>query len=323
MTWWDDLRLNEGFATWAGWTACHKLFPEWDVWGQFIIDDMQEAFKLNTLPSSHPIRVHVPDGPEVDSIFDDISYLKSAAVIRTLAAHVGETAFSEGVAFYSESDAYGSGTAADLWAAISKSASQDIASLIEPWIERQGYPLVIAEELSTHNTIAVFQDPASAKSWPIPLLVQTSTGSRREVLTETPVEFDISTKLCTINADHAGFFRTKLSSEYSQKLCNDIHRISTHDQAGILSDAIALAWTGAGPSTLEVLEMLPKFANSTNTVVWDAIASILARVDSVFSDDHEISENLDLFTLRLAEPMLDRLGWSFTGKNEDYNTKRL
>lgn len=323
MTWWDDLWLNEGFATWAGWAACDKFFPEWDLWGQFIVDDMQEGFDLDTLPSSHPIRVHVPDGLEVDSIFDDISYLKSAAVIRMLAAHVGESSFLQGVACYLKSNAYGSGTATDLWASISKSTSQDIASLMEPWIESQGYPLVIAQELSTDSKIVVSQHLASSKPWPIPLLVQTATGSRHEMLIKTPVEYEISSKLSTINADQAGFFRTKLPAPYLQKLCESLHSISTHEQAGILTDIIALAWTGNGPSTDEVLKMLPKFASLTNAVVWDAIASVLDRIDSTFSDDEDISESLDLFTLRLAEPMLDQLGWSFKGNDEDHNTKRL
>jgi aminopeptidase N len=70
MDWWNELWLNEGFATWVGWLATDHIHPDWHVWPQFVSDGMQTAFTLDSLRSSHPIEVPVKDALDVDQIFD-------------------------------------------------------------------------------------------------------------------------------------------------------------------------------------------------------------------------------------------------------------
>jgi aminopeptidase N len=89
MDWWNELWLNEGFATWVGWLATDHIHPDWHVWPQFVSDGMQTAFTLDSLRSSHPIEVPVKDGLDVDQVFDHISYFKGSSVIRMLANHLG------------------------------------------------------------------------------------------------------------------------------------------------------------------------------------------------------------------------------------------
>ncbi|KAK3082490.1 arginine/alanine aminopeptidase, partial [Teratosphaeriaceae sp. CCFEE 6253] len=96
MDWWNELWLNEGFATWVGWYAVDHLHPDWNVWGQFVTEGMQTAFTLDSLRTSHPIEVPVRNALEVDQIFDHISYLKGSSVIRMLAAHLGVETFLTG-----------------------------------------------------------------------------------------------------------------------------------------------------------------------------------------------------------------------------------
>lgn len=108
MDWWNELWLNEGFATWVGWLAIHRFYPDQLVWSQFVAESVQTAFQLDSLRSSHPIEVPVKDVLEVDQIFDAISYLKGSSVIRMLSNHLGEETFLLGVSAYLKEHQYGS-----------------------------------------------------------------------------------------------------------------------------------------------------------------------------------------------------------------------
>lgn len=147
MDWWDELWLNEGFATWVGWLATDKLHPDWNVWPQFVSEGMQTAFSLDALRSSHPIEVPVKDALDVDQIFDAISYLKGSSVIRMLATHLGQDIFLKGVSNYLKAHAFGNAKTNDLWSALSQASGQDVNALMENWIRKIGFPvLTVAEE---------------------------------------------------------------------------------------------------------------------------------------------------------------------------------
>lgn len=107
MDWWSELWLNEGFATWVGWLAVNHLYPDHEVWSQFVTEAMQTAQNLDSLRASHPIEVPVRDALEVEQIFDAISYLKGSSVIRMLSGHLGVETFLEGVSAYLKKHAYG------------------------------------------------------------------------------------------------------------------------------------------------------------------------------------------------------------------------
>ena len=147
MDWWNELWLNEGFATWVGWLATDMLHPDWNVWPQFVSEGTQPAFTLDSLRSSHPIEVPVKDALDVDQIFDFISYMKGSSVIRMLATHLGQETFLKGVSNYLKAHAYGNAKTNDLWSALSQASGQDINALMENWIRKIGFPvLTVAEE---------------------------------------------------------------------------------------------------------------------------------------------------------------------------------
>ena len=105
MDWWNELWLNEGFATWVGWLAVDHLHPEWNIWSKFSAEILQGAFEADSIRNSHPIEVPVRDALEVDQNFDHISYLKGASVIRMLSAHLGRNTFLRGVGNYLQAHA--------------------------------------------------------------------------------------------------------------------------------------------------------------------------------------------------------------------------
>ena len=97
LDWWNELWLNEGFATFVGWLAVDNLYPEWKVWSLFLLDDYARGKELDSLRSSHPIDVPVKSPAEITQIFDAISYCKGASVIRMLNSFLGKDGFKNGL----------------------------------------------------------------------------------------------------------------------------------------------------------------------------------------------------------------------------------
>src|SRR2546427_551647 len=118
MEWWDDLWLNESFATWMGTKTVNALHPEWKMWTQFFGLDTISGLTLDGLRSSHPIEVTVKDPAEIREIFDDISYSKGASILRMLEQFLGEASFRRGLRNYLKEHSYGNARTEDLWRAL-------------------------------------------------------------------------------------------------------------------------------------------------------------------------------------------------------------
>ncbi|EME48197.1 hypothetical protein DOTSEDRAFT_69971 [Dothistroma septosporum NZE10] len=333
MDWWNELWLNEGFATWVGWYAVDHLHPEWNVWGQFVTEGMQQAFALDSLRTSHPIEVPVKNALEVDQIFDHISYLKGSSVIRMLAAHLGVKPFLQGVADYLKAHEYSNATTDDLFTALSKASGQDVATFMEPWIRRIGFPVVtVAEEpgqLSFRQSrflSAGDVEPAEDETvWWIPLGLKTgphATDAQREPLAVKEETFrDIDIDFYKVNADQTGFYRTNLPPPRLAAIGKNLDKLSVEDKIGLIGDAGALAVAGAG-TTPAVLSLLEGFENESSYLVWSQVLSSLGKIRSTLASDQQVSEALKAFTLKLVTPAVEKIGWGFQ-TNEDYLTGQL
>ncbi|KAF2163316.1 hypothetical protein M409DRAFT_68591 [Zasmidium cellare ATCC 36951] len=334
MEWWDELWLNEGFATWAGWSACDHLHPDWKVWATFAADDMRTAFDLDGLRSSHPIRVPIPDGREVDSIFDSISYLKSASVIRMLAARLGLPAFLKGVSEYLKTNAYGNATAVALWEALEKASGQKVVSVMTSWIEDVGFPVVTVSR-TTDNQIHVRQErfllagepkpDESTTLWNVPMQVPTREGIRQVDLTDrdTVIEDVNSDSSYRLNAGQIGFYLTQVPAEEFERLCDNISTSSIEDQIGLLTDVATLAMSGRGSNTTaEVLSVISSSMTAKPSYpVLDITWFCLDRVQSIFSDDEDISDALDDFTQDIFGQAALDLGWTVQATDDHVTIK--
>lgn len=333
MDWWNELWLNEGFATWVGWYAVDHLHPDWNVWGQFVTDSMQMAFQLDSLRTSHPIEVPVRNALEVDQIFDHISYLKGSSVIRMLASHLGVETFLKGVSDYLKAHTYGNATTNDLWSALSKASGEDVNTFMDPWIRKIGFPVVtVAEEpgqisvkQSRFLTAGEVKPEEDETTWWIPMGMRTgpqATEAKREPLTAKADTYrDIDTSFYKINTDQTGFYRTNLPPQRLIQLSGELDKLSVQDKIGVLGDAAALAISGDG-TTGGILSFLEGFSNETNYLVWSEVQSCLAKIRSVFSSDEQVSEGLRQFTLKLVSGATEKIGWEFRS-GEDYLTGQL
>jgi aminopeptidase 2 len=153
MDWWNDLWLNEGFATWVGWYATDHIFPEWNVWSVFLDTEHHRGLGLDELKSSHAIQVTVNNPSEIVQIFDAISYAKGASIIRMLCSYLGDEAFLNGVRNYLEKYKYDNAVTKDLWNELSQSASQDVQALMNEWTASVGVSLHSCSAFFRFNAI--------------------------------------------------------------------------------------------------------------------------------------------------------------------------
>ncbi|XP_046395915.1 glutamyl aminopeptidase-like isoform X2 [Ischnura elegans] len=156
MRWWNDLWLNEGFASFAESVGVSWACPDWGVADQFVVDKTQPALRLDALPSSHPISVGgredgngdgddgVKDPSQIEAIFDTISYSKGAAILRMMEDFVGEETLRAGLSHYLHTYAFGNADTDDLWTSLSLSANHtiNVKAIMDTWTRQMGYPLV-------------------------------------------------------------------------------------------------------------------------------------------------------------------------------------
>jgi aminopeptidase N len=138
MRWWDDLWLNESFATWASFVALAEATRWTNAWTMFAESEKSLAYKQDQLPSSHPIAADIPDIAAVEVNFDAITYEKGAAVLKQLVAYVGRDHFLAGIRRYFAQHAWGNATLGDLLAALEESSGRDLSTWSKQWLEAAG-----------------------------------------------------------------------------------------------------------------------------------------------------------------------------------------
>ncbi len=138
MRWWDDLWLNEAFASWAATWASVNATAYTDGWATFLAGPKLEGYRVDMGPASHPIRGEVPDVEQATANFDAITYIKGESVLKQLVAYVGEETFVDGLRAYFRDHAWGNTRLADLIAAVGTAAGRDLSEWSNAWFDRAG-----------------------------------------------------------------------------------------------------------------------------------------------------------------------------------------
>jgi aminopeptidase 2 len=298
MEWWSDLWLNEGFATWVGWLAADHLFPEWDIWTEFVVDDCQAGLRLDGLRSSHPIEVPVKNPAEISQIFDSISYSKGASVIRMLVTYLGEETFQKGLRKYLKKHQYQNAKTQDLWFSLSEASGQSVNDIMNAWTRIIGYPVVNVATEKTGSAVDVkltqerflnsgdIAPEEDTTLWNIPLrvgtdkedLVALSEGNQLLKTKTGNVLLPSDISYFKLNMGQAGFYRVNYPPEWLEKLGNAVkeNKIHASDRIGLVSDAFALSVAGKLSLTL-VLSLLKNFKDESDYLVWGEISSQLSQ----------------------------------------------
>jgi puromycin-sensitive aminopeptidase len=332
MSWWKELWLNEGFATYAGVAAVAHIFPEWDMWASFISDYFVRAQGLDALRSSHPIEVEVSSAAQINEIFDAISYCKGASVIRMVATAIGEEAFRNGMRIYLARHQLGNAVTTDLWAALSESSKRDVAALMNNWTKFSGFPVVSAALADDGSSLAVAQRrffadgsvPADDEAHRWSMLLCTDGTLLDGALVELGADADSASVPIAagaggadgwlkLNAGQSTFCRVNYDTELATRLAAALAAGSlpdATDRLGVLDDSFALARAGIG-STADALRLAAAYKSETDYTVATGLAEGIAAVCATWSNEGaDVVDALRRFSRSVFAPVLERLTWT-------------
>ena len=297
MAWWDNLWLNEAFATLMGEAIIlDRVYPAWKSSREFVVMHWMRALELDAMRSSHAVEIpfrsaRVED--EIAQVFDAISYSKGASVLRMLAQMLGEDVFLRGVSRYLQRHLYGNTRTDDLWDAISEVSGRDIRTLMTSWVRRQGYPVITATESGSfiyvrQNRFLSSGDPSPEEDdtlWHVPLGLKVP-GAVNKTLTLPGVRAmtmdNINSSMWKLNADTMGVYRVAYAPSHLEKLGRSPPGfLSVEDRIGLLDDAFALAQAGYS-KTSAALTLTHAFRNETSQLVLQAMAVRLEHLASVW-----------------------------------------
>ncbi len=317
MEWWKDLWLNEGFASWVEYLAVDELFPDWQMWTQFVTDDYLHGQSLDALASTHPIEVSVDNPDQIGEIFDAISYKKGSSIVRMLHAYLGPDDFKNGMQHYLKSHSYENATTSDLWSSLETISKKPVADFMGRWTSQAGFPLLDvkdSEDLVEFSQARYMVSPIERKksedssTWPLPI---DATGSDKIYMLDEKSKswkIDLST-VPKFNTNQTGFYLTNYSSSYLRKLGAKVKKgeLEPIDRLGLLNDAFQLAKAGFKPTT-DALKLLEKYSSEDNAAVWDVIDGQLGSIRRV-NDSDELRDLIRPYVDKLVTLQLERLGW--------------
>ncbi|KAG8910898.1 Aminopeptidase 2 mitochondrial [Tulasnella sp. 417] len=327
MAWWDNLWLNEGFATLMGEVIIiDKIFREWKVDSEFIDAHLARALDLDAFRSSHPIEVPVPDPNQINrnaiwvpyctyingqisqslqQIFDALSYSKAGSVLRMLSNYVGEETFLLGVSKYLSEHLYGNSVTKDLWEGIRKASELDIPEMMNNWVLKIGYPVVTVKESSDSITVRQDRflatgDPRDEENetlWHIPLNVKTVDASgkvstnRGVILSgrEATIPLDTS-KPFKLNAQTTGTYRVAYTPERFEKIREEAAKANSVFSLEDRMGLVSDALNLAKPGiyqTTTALDLIKSLKNEKEYHVWSVIDGELDKLNNILWEQPE------------------------------------
>jgi aminopeptidase N len=321
MTWWDDLWLNEGFASWMQKKAADHFHPEWNTWLQ-AISSQQDAMKLDALVSTHPIVQHVKTIDEAESAFDSITYNKGQAVIRMIEGYLGEDAFRAGVRTYMARHAFGNTATEDLWAELQAASDAPVLEIARDFTTQPGIPMIVIDSAvckdgATHVTMhqSRFGADKSAKapmSWHVPVVATTlgAAGQARQVLTGISEMVVPGCGVLKLNAGHSGYFRTLYPAAQFAALKENFAEMSEADQLGLLSDSWALGANDLQPVT-DYMALTASVKPEADPLVWYQLATTFGEIGNLYRGEAG-EDQFAVYARGRLKPQLDRIGWNAT-----------
>jgi aminopeptidase N len=322
MAWWDDLWLNEGFASWMEVKATDHFNPQWRLWlqNQTSVD---QAMRIDAGKGTHPIVTPVKDVQQANAVFDDITYLKGAAVIRMLEAYVGEDAFRAGVRRYMQDHAYANTITDDLWQEIDSVSPKKITSIAHDFTLRAGVPLISVQEercdagrlsLALSQQRFLIDDDATqegAQSWHVPVALQVlGNASVTNLIVSGSAPNRVTLPGCgpaLLNVGQSGYFRSHYEPAYFATLAQHYAELAAEDQLGLLNDALALDYVGRAPLS-QFLNLAAQLPTDADPLVWSALTGPLVSVDRLFTDGVS-RDAFRVYARALLRKPLSRTGW--------------
>jgi aminopeptidase N len=319
MRWWDDLWLNEGFASWMEGRATERLHPEWETAGQAVAG-RESAMAIDARATTHPVVQHLTSALNVDEAFDSITYQKGNAVLRMLENYVGADVWQAGIRRYIHDHAYGNTTSDDLWAAVDAVSTTPIGDIARAFVNAPGIPLVhVSRQCSAdgQSTVTLTQDEfrvgpnARPKGhWPIPV-TYAAVGHPTERLVLKDASATLTMPGCDpviINAGAGGYYRVDYDAETFAALKTVLPQLTVSDRLVLTADRLALARAGQAPIA-DVLDLIGATAVDAPSPLWHGVVSAIETIDGLYAAGDAGRAAYRAQARRWLSPLAARLGW--------------
>ncbi|MBR2544309.1 M1 family metallopeptidase [Candidatus Saccharibacteria bacterium] len=297
MKWWDDLWLNESFATIMEYFAVDAIHPEFRIFEAFFTRDVCVALNRDAYTGVQPVHQSVEDPEEIETLFDGaIVYAKGARLMLMLIRLMGWEEFCKGLKDYFEKHKYGNTEGDDLWQALTPYAKFDPKGLMHAFIDRPGYP-VISDEEGRFDKFSqkrfLLDGPPTDESWPVPEIVEDMSGHYILNLTE---------------------------EEFAERLAN-FEKLGLEEKLRLLIDRELIVRAGMR-SAADLIPLAMKFKEETSAAVWSKIATMMGNLKVYVDDDSAEERLLKKYVGRLVDDKLKEVGVT-TRKEDDENVIRL
>jgi aminopeptidase N len=327
MEWWNNLWLNESFATLMEYIAIDALHPEWNVWLDFSTSESIMALRRDAIDGVQSVQVDVHHPDEISTLFDGaIVYAKGARLLRMLQHYIGHEAFQTGLKAYFTEHAYKNTVGDDLWRALSAASGKDIAEFMNIWISQSGYPVVSATQEGdtvtlTQQQFFVGPHSSSDKTWPIPL---NSSCSQMPVIfseRETSIKRTHTSPL-RFNVGDSAHFITHYDNKLLAQIIQEIEagNLTPLDRLQLLNEHTLLARAGIITSA-ELLPLLDAYRAEETEAVWDIIAMTVGELKKFVESDLASEKKLRAFSANIARRQYERLGWQSAANEPETDTK--
>ena len=321
MGWWDDIWLNESFASWRAAKETDLRNPSWKWW-ESEDDSKETAMRADARITSHSIQQHVTDELQVENSFDpEITYNKGQAVLRMFEAYMGPDTFRDGIRAYMKAHAFSNATTVDLWNALGAASHSDIGAIAADWTEQAGFPLVsvsAACDAAGARTIVLSQRRfllggagAQGAKWRIPLQIRSATGAAPQSVLFTQKGQEVSAGRCdeplSVNADAIGFYRSRYDGASFATIASHFGALPDGDRIALLDDQWALAESG-NDTLANYLTLASAMGSSVDAREWEQILEALGAIEY----DERGTSGYDAyvhFARSIIKPVADRLGW--------------
>jgi aminopeptidase N len=323
MGWWDDIWLNESFASWMSAKETDRRNPSWKWW-ESEDASKEEAMEADARASSHPIQVHVTDELQAANAFDPtITYNKGEAVLRMLEAYLGPDTFRDGIRRYIKAHAFSNATTADLWDALSAASGKQVGRIAADWTEQAGFPLVSVAAAcdAGKRTISLSQRrfflsaPPDRKlesvHWSVPLQIRVGATAAPQPLLLTHDGQTFAGGSCqeplSVDAGAIGYYRASYDAATLAADTRAFGTLPDGDRIALLDDQWALVQARSAPLA-SYLALAGHMGKDLDARAWRQIAAALGTIeyDERGTPGHGA---FAAYARSLLEPVADRLGW--------------
>jgi aminopeptidase N len=326
MAWWDNLWLNEGFASWMGSKCTARFNPQWEVWLQKVTPrdptrrtgiSKELEMEGDARSTTHPIQQPITNEAEANSAFDDITYRKGQAFLVMLESFLGEKAFRDGIRRYIAAHKYSNSTTADLWNALGDASKKPVAEIAAGWTQQPGVPLIKVkrdgDKVSlTQERFTIHYPDAPPLQWKIPLTyfaVGDAKPQNRLMTGKTDRLSNIPPdRALNLNVDGAGDYRVEYDARSWKLLFDALPKLGVADRVNLLGDAWAFAQADRAPIN-QYLELIEKLPAGTELAEREQIINTLDYINRLLSSE-PVREKFQSYARSILRPSFDQLGWS-------------